>query len=129
MTIGTHAEKSHRTRTVASNLARQARTPGDEFRGLELSGAGRGTPDQVGEPVTQPRKGFLLRRMQQPGREARRVQRGPEAVAGPGEVVARGGGVEAGIDAAEKDRQARRDDVAQLLAAGLLELGRARPDG
>jgi len=55
--------------------------------------------------------------------KSREVQRRPEPVARAGEVVAGGGGVETGVDADEQDLQAGRDDIAQALARGRLELG------
>jgi len=129
MTIGTHAEKRHHAGTIPSNLAGQPGSPGDEFRRLELVGACRCPADQVGKSITQARKHLLFRRVKEPRRKAGGVQRGPEAVTGSREVVAGGGGVKAGIDAAEEDGETGRDDVAQLLAARRGELCRARPAG
>lgn len=49
--------------------------------------------------------------MEKPRRESRFVERRPEAVAGAAEVLLDGGGIEAGIDAAEEDVEVQRDDV------------------
>jgi hypothetical protein len=69
----------------------------------------------------------LLRRLQQPGREAGQVQDRPEAVAGAGEVVARRGRHEAGVDAAEQHLEAVRDDVRHEPVAGGLQFGLGEP--
>ena len=54
----------------------------------------------------------------------------PEAIAGPGEVMADRRRVEARIDAAEEDEQVRREDVGDGLAVSGGELGRGGfPDG
>jgi hypothetical protein len=45
-------------------------------------------------------------------------QRGPETIAGASEVMANGGSVESGIDAAEEHTQTRRNHVAHRLAFG-----------
>jgi hypothetical protein len=60
-------------------------------------------------------------------RESAGVQRGPEAVAGAGEVEAGGGRVEAGVDAAKKDLQLRRDDIAQAFVYSVKEISLAGP--
>jgi hypothetical protein len=65
--------------------------------------------------------------MEKARREARGVQRRPEAVAGPREVEAGRRRVQAGIDAAEQDLQVRGDDVAQALAVRGAKLSRAGP--
>ena len=65
--------------------------------------------------------------MKEPGREAGGVQRGPEAVAGSGEVVAGRGGVKAGVDAAEEYGKTGRDDIAQPLAARRVQIGLTGP--
>jgi hypothetical protein len=54
--------------------------------------------------------------MKQPRRKAGAVKRGPEAISGTREVVAGGGRIQAGVDAAEQDLQAGRDDVPQAFA-------------
>jgi hypothetical protein len=51
------------------------------------------------------------------------VQRRPEAVAGAGEVVARGRRHQAGVDTAEQHGEAVRDDVRYETVAGGLQLG------
>jgi hypothetical protein len=56
--------------------------------------------------------------VEQSRRKACAVQRGPEAVAGPREVVSGGGRIEAGVDAAKKDLQAGRDYILEPLVDG-----------
>jgi len=51
------------------------------------------------------------------------MERGPEAVAGSSEMWLDGGGVEAGIDAAEEDVEIRRDDVGQRRIGSCGEIG------
>jgi hypothetical protein len=51
------------------------------------------------------------------------MQRRPEAIAGTSEVLLHGGGVEAGIDAAEKNVEMLRDDVGKRRVRGGGEIG------
>ena len=46
------------------------------------------------------------------------MQRRPKAIPGPRKVMAHGGGVQTGIDAAEQNFQTRRDHVADGFACG-----------
>src|SRR5438105_3072524 len=114
MAVGAQAEEGDGARTVAAHLAREAPAAGDEFRRGKLGGAGRGASDQVGEAVARSKNKVLLRRMQQARRESGAVQRRPEAVPGPGKVVAGRRRIKAGIDAAEQYLQAGRDDIGEL---------------
>jgi hypothetical protein len=61
--------------------------------------------------------------MEQSRRKACAVQGGPEAVAGTREVVAGGGRVQAGVDAAEENFQARRDYILEAFVDGGGEIG------
>jgi hypothetical protein len=56
--------------------------------------------------------------VEQPRRKACAVQGGPEAVAGAREVVAGRGRIQAGVDAAEEDLQARRDYILEAFVDG-----------
>jgi hypothetical protein len=64
----------------------------------------------------------LVERRQQPIGKARGEECGPEAIAGPRKVMAHGGRVQSGIDAAKENAQAGRDYVANSLALGGAEL-------
>src|SRR5437763_4034258 len=63
-----------------------------------------------------------MRREQARG-EAGGVERGPEAIAGAGEVIAGCAGIQAGIDAAEEHAQVWRDDIRHSPAGRLSDLG------
>jgi hypothetical protein len=67
-------------------------------------------PDPVGEQL------LVLVRREPTGGEAREVQDGPEAVAGPREVASGGGGGQRGVDPDEEDPQAGREEVRYRLA-------------
>ncbi len=124
MAVGADAEKCHRRWTIAPHFCSEPSAAGDEFLRRELIGARGGAIHQVGDAIAALEQLALFRRMQQPVAEARRMQRGPEAVAGPREVVPRGGGVEAGIDADEEHAQAGRNDIGNALAFGGPQLRR-----
>jgi hypothetical protein len=67
--------------------------------------------------------------MKQPRRKAGAVKRGPKAVAGTREVVARCGRIQTGVDAAEEDLQAGREDVRQPFACSCGKLSFAWSGG
>src|SRR4249919_1936316 len=83
----------------------------DELLGAELVRAGGGARDDVGDAEPKAEQLLLLIGPEDAPGEAGAVQGRPEAVAGPGEVVPGGGGVQAGVDAREHHTQAGRDDV------------------
>ena len=60
---------------------------------------------------------------EQAGSETGGVQRRPEAIAGPGKVIAGVTGVEAGIDPAKQDAQAGGYYVGDGLAGGSQQVG------
>src|SRR5258707_14750035 len=68
----------------------------------------------------------LLGRMEEPRREAGSVNRRPEAVTRPPEVLLDGGGVETGVDAAEEDVEIAGDDVRQRGTGSGGEIGFGR---
>jgi hypothetical protein len=127
MAIGAQAQKRHAPRAIAAHLPCKPPAARDEFFRPKLIGAGGCACHEIGQPVPLFEQQVLFRRMQQPGRKARGVERRPEAVAGPGEVMAGGSRVKAGIDAAKKDAQIRRDHVPQTLAARRFERSAVRP--
>src|SRR6185503_18846910 len=116
-------------RAIPAHLGRETPAPGDELLRRELIGARGGALDQIGDAVARAQQLALLRRVQLSRREPGGVQRGPETVSRTREVMPGGAGIEARVDAAEQHFEPGRDDVAQRLAAGVLELGGARPAG
>src|SRR6185436_9122061 len=63
------------------------------------------------------------------GREAGSGEGGPEQVAGTGEVMADGGAVATGVDAAEEDVEVGTDHVRHTLSGGGFELRLRRAPG
>src|SRR3954462_10764024 len=124
--IGADAEKRDDLRLQSPHLGGEAPAPDDEFLGRDFIGGGGSPVHKVGDAVASAEQLALIRRMQEPCGEARGMQRGPEAVAGPGEVMAGGGGVQTGIDADEQHPQIGADDVADAFASGAGDLGRCR---
>ena len=101
--------------------SREPGAAGLELGAGQLRGLGGGPGDQVRDAQPVAGQQILLTGSQPPGGEARSVQRGPEPVAGPGEVMAGRGGVQARVDAAEQhvERLARRGQhVRHRAAAG-----------
>jgi len=131
MTVGAHTEKHDARRAVAPDLGSQAPAPGDEFDRRQLVRRRGRAVDEVGDAVAAFQQQPLLRRMQQSRREPGGVKRGPEAIAGTGEMVPGGRRVKPGIDPAEQHPQARSEDIPQALAGcpGKLCRGRLTPAG
>src|SRR5262249_47704251 len=103
--------------------------PRDDLFVRQLVGR-RGRPvHEVGDAAAPAKQLALLERGQRAVGEPGEVQGRPEAVAGPAEVVADGARIQAGVDAAEEHFEARREDVADLLAVGGGDLRRARFPG
>src|SRR5439155_13683120 len=100
-----------------------------EFLGPELVGAGGRARDDVGDAESEAEQPLLLIGPEDALGEAGAVQGGPEAVPGPGEVVPGGGGVQARVDARERDARAGRDDVGYRRVPGRVKISlrRARP--
>ena len=82
-----------------------------------------GSGCHVGDAVAEIEEHPLLVRREDAIREACRVQRRPEAVARPREVVPHGGRVQPRVDAAEEDREPGRDDVGHQAPGGTRDLG------
>jgi hypothetical protein len=125
--VGAEAYEDDRARPIPAHLRRQALCAADELAGRQLVGCSGRAIDEVGEAAAMAQQPAILRRVEKARREAGTVQGGPEPVAGPREVKAGRGRIEARVDAAEEDDQARREDVAQALAARPREIGGARP--
>jgi hypothetical protein len=89
----------------------QGRSARAQLLGGQLGGGPRGAVREVGDPDAERRQVAVLVRRETAGREARRVQRGPEPVARSREVMAALRGGQRRVDADEQDPQARPDDV------------------
>ncbi len=101
--VGAYADEGDDGGAPTFYLGFEAPAAGAKFVVCELIGAGGGAFDDIGDAKFQVEKeGFFKGREEARG-EAAGVEGGPEAVAGATEVVADGGGVEAGVDASEED--------------------------
>jgi hypothetical protein len=84
-----------------------------EVRSSQVAGAGRRPLRSVRQPDPEREQLVLVPRVEEARREARRVQQSPEVVPRIGEVRARLGAHAPGVDAAEHDAQASREDVGE----------------
>jgi hypothetical protein len=116
-TIGPDAENGDGARPEANGLVHQRARAAGQLLGGELVGARRRARAKVRDSDAQCQQGGVFLRRVEAGGEAGGVKGLPEAVPGPAEMVADGGGVEAGIDTAEQDAQAGRDHVGEAAAA------------
>jgi hypothetical protein len=91
-----------------------------------IRGGGGGPRDDVGHPEPEGQQLLLLVRPEQPWGEARRVQRRPEPVAWPGEVVPRPRRVQPRVDAAEQHAQPWCHNVRHGPLGGGEQLGARR---
>src|SRR3954447_22703979 len=116
------AQDSQPLRSEATHLLAQQPTPLDDLRAAQLVGPRRRPRGDVGDPETQPQQLVLLGGQQLPWREPGAVQRRPEPVAGPGEVVPGQGRDQTGVDAGEEHPQSGRDHVRDGPGPGRLEV-------
>ncbi len=124
--IRRHPEKGDHPRPIALHLPRQPACPVAQLFVTQLvGGRGRGIGD-VGNAVSVFEKASILRRVQPPVGEAGGMQRRPEAVAGPREVVADRGGLQTRVDADEENFQTPGDDVGNATASRGRDLGGRR---
>ena len=82
-----------------------------QLLGAQLGGRPRGTVGEVGDADAERRQVAVLVGREDAGRESRSVQRRPEPVARPREVVAALRGGQRRVDADEQDPKARPDDI------------------
>jgi hypothetical protein len=127
MAIGPDPKKGDHRGAVAADLGGKTASSPDEFLRCELVSGGRAAVDEVRDPVAVLKQLGLFPGSQLLSRKTGAVQRGPEAVAGAGEMVAGGGGIEARIDADEQDLQAGGDNVPDAFVCRGLEISLARP--
>src|SRR5207244_4508608 len=100
-----------------------------ELGTAQLGRTGAAAVHHVGDAQAVPEELVLLIGPELARGEAGTVQRGPEPVAGAGEVVTGPGRVQAGVDAAEQHVQAGGDDVRDTAAGRGGEAGRRWPGG
>jgi hypothetical protein len=100
--VGAYSDHGDTSRTKAADLPGESLAAGAELIVWELRGSRGGARYEVGDADFLVEQQFLFPRLKQSLSEAGAVQRGPEPVAGPGKVMTRSRGVEAGIDAAEE---------------------------
>ena len=96
-------------------LACEALAAGAKFVVGEFIGPGGGALDDVGDAEFEVEKEGSFERGEEPRSKAAAVKSRPEAVAGPAEVAADGGGVEAGVDAGEEDDEVFGDEIRDEL--------------
>jgi hypothetical protein len=82
-----------------------------QLLGRQLRRRPGGAVGEVGDPDAQRRQLAVLVGREQARREARRVQRGPEPVARPGEVMAALRGGQRRVDADEQDPETGSQNV------------------
>ena len=120
-------EHRHTVRPVSVHLSREATATAAKLGDRELVGGGRGPCHQIGDAQLRVEQSPLLPGSHQLIGEARVVERAPETIARPGEMMARGSRVEARIDAAEEHVQPRRDQIGDAAAGGRGDFARRGP--
>ncbi len=125
-TVRAQSDECHRARPITADFGSKLVCAESQFGRRELVRRGGGAVHQVGQAVAELEELDVLRRVEKARREARGMQRRPEAVAGTSEVKTGGCRVQAGVDAAEQHLQAGPDDVAQPLAARRCQVRRTR---
>jgi hypothetical protein len=102
-TVGTDADEGDDAGAPAFDFGLEALAAGAKFVVCEFIGAGGGAFDDIGDAEFEVEKEGFFKGGEEARGEAASVEGGPEAVAGAAEVMADGGGVEAGVDAGEED--------------------------
>ena len=125
-TIGGDSDDGDHSRAIASHLCFQFLSPASQLVGGQFRRRHGGSIDEVGDPAADFEQFLLLPWFEEPWRESGGVERRPEAIARPCEVMAGSPGVQAGVDAAEEHIEIRRDDITDRPPGGRLEL---RPGG
>jgi len=109
--VGADADYGDDPRTVAADLALERSSSGAQFVVLEFRGSRRSPCDEVGDPTATGQQLELIRGRKQPRREAGGVERRPETVARPREVLPLRGRHQAGVDADKEHIEIRTDDI------------------
>jgi hypothetical protein len=77
-------------RMKTAHGAQETRSAGKQFVGRQFVGRDRGAANQIRNTAANAQQFALLRWMQQPRRKSGGMKRGPEPIAWPREVMARG---------------------------------------
>jgi hypothetical protein len=101
--VGTDADEGDDGGAPAFDFGLESQASGAKLVVCELISAGGGAFDDIGDAEFEVEKKGFFKGGEEARGEAAGVEGGPEAVAGAAEVVADGGGVEAGVDAGEED--------------------------
>ncbi len=117
--VGSDADDGDETRLIAEDFAGEDFSAFAKLVGAELVGHGGGAGTHVGDAKVPFQEAMGVERGDEGRREAAFVHGRPEAVAGPCEMVADGGGVQAGVDADEEDVEIGSDDVGDGFGVGL----------
>ena len=116
--IRADSKEGNPLRGIAVKLPLELRRTRDQFFRTEFGRHRCRAWDQVGQAETELEKLLVLpRRIQAPG-ESAGVERGPEPVPWPREMVPRPGGVQPRIDPAKDDRQSRPQGVPNRAVRG-----------
>jgi hypothetical protein len=110
--VRANPDKGDDGRAPASDFGLEAPAAVAKFVVGEFIRAGGGALDDVGDAELEVKKKGFFKRGEEARGESAAVKGGPEAIARAAEMVTDGGGVEAGVDAHEKD-----DEVAARIWA------------
>ena len=109
--VSADSDDSDPTGMIASGLSREPGTAANQLVGRQLVGARGGSRHEIGDAAATCQQFRFFPRRQHPIGEACRVERAPEPVSGPREVVTSCGRVEPRIDAAKQNGEIWRDQV------------------
>lgn len=116
--IGAHPQDGNVSRAELSSFHRKPPSARYQLLAAEFVSRIGGAIHNIGDAIAEGEQVVLLVRIKPPRRETGRVQRWPESVARPGEVMLDGRGVQPWIDAAEEHAQPGRYDVRQTAPVG-----------
>jgi len=122
-TVWVEADKRDNCRAPSFDLDLQTLAPGAQFVVGEFVGTGGGALDDVGDAKVEVKQEGFFKRREEARREAASIEGRPKAVARTTEMVADGGGIEAGIDADKQDDEVFRDEIGDELVVRSLNLG------
>ena len=125
--IGADADHRDDAGLIAPYLAFEPLPACSKLIGPELVSGNSGAGDEIGNAAPARQQFLLFPGLEPARRESGSVQGRPEPVAGPRKMVAGGGRVQAGIDAAEQDIESLCDHVTQCSTRRGPEIFRTRP--
>ena len=121
--VGVNADKGDDGRAPASDFGLETPAAGAKFVVAEFIRAGGGAFDDVGDAELEVKKKGFFKGGEEARGESTAVKGGPEAIARAAEVVADGGGVEAGVDTHEEDDEVFACEIRDELVARGEDLG------